>query len=277
MGFSVPFSRSFNYKEQVDQFDILYKRQKQNLINFLDSYGKNFQRINIHYKSEQFDMQDLQLLLLLKATDRQYNIAVCFDTYPISYDKQVIQKIYQSLNSNLIPYYYYEKVKDWDTFWGLINEGVSDILIAQSFCFDLQKISQIAKNKQIKIRCFCNVCQTSWHTLQSLTTFFIRPQDIDLYSKYIDTFEFYQDQKHKSINALYKIYAHDKKWFGLLKELIIDYHSDQDNRTLIPQFGERRLRCNKECLHSIVSRCNFCMRASELGKALAEKKLYMNS
>lgn len=97
--------------------------------------------------------------------------------------------------------------------------------------------------------------------LPSFKTFFIRPEDIDLYSKYIDVFDF-ADTPDK-INTYYEIYAKDKQWFGLLKEIIIGYTGEEDNRSISPFMAARRISCGKRCLYKNCSLCDSEMLLNE--------------
>ena len=82
-------------------------------------------------------------------------------------------------------------------------------------------IQQKVKDKNKRIRTFCDICQTSWPEEESLRTFFIRPEDLFLYNKYIDVVEFFNAENNKnSLNALYDLYNTGRRWAGPLKEII---------------------------------------------------------
>ena len=99
--------------------------------------------------------------------------------------------------------------------------------------------------------------------------FFIRPEAIDLYSKYIDVFEL---RCSKDVcNTIYEIFAIDKEWYGDLKEFLIDWNSNLDNRFIIPQFAEARLNCKKRCLKG--HPCHVCERIIDISKKLKEGKV----
>ena len=118
-------------------------------------------------------------------------------------------------------------------------------------------IQQKVKDTNKKIRTFCNVCQATWPEEESLRTFFIRPEDIFLYNKYIDVVEFFEAEKDKnSLNALYNLYNKGERWAGPLKEIIKGFKGDTDSYYLFSRFGEKRLDCGKRCN---VSNCSFCV------------------
>lgn len=175
-----------------------------------------------------------------------------------------------------MPHYYNEFVTDWDKFQGFLHLNVTDIFIAENLAFDLKNLSINAKKYNKSLRSFCNICESSWDDTPSLKTFFIRPNDITLYKKYIDTFEFYEDENSiAKINTLYKIYTKDNKWFGKLNEIIVGYEGEEDNRFIISNFGEKRLNCKKRCMCGIEPNCHICDRIVELSKTLKDKNLFV--
>ena len=178
------------------------------------------------------------------------------------------------LNKNKIPHYYNEFIKDWDRFHGFLSLNVTDIFIAESLCFNLRNCSLQAKRKGKKLRSYCNVCESSWEEGESLKSFFIRPEDIDVYNQYIDTFEFFPFNRKLDatrLNTLYQIYTKDKKWSGQLSEIIDGYEGNEDNRFIIPRFGEIRPNCKKRCLES--ENCYICDRIIDLSKTLKDKNI----
>jgi ribosomal protein L44E len=140
----------------------------------------------------------------------------------------------------------------------------------------LKLISQKAKEKGKRIRCFCNICQSTWADTPSLKTFFIRPEDIPFYSNYVDTFLFAVDERdHVRINTLYKIYAKQQKWFGQLKELILRYTGEEDSRFILPIFAEKRSKCGKKCI--LDNPCQICDRIVTLGDSIRAKNLIIKT
>ena len=88
---------------------------------------------------------------------------------------------------------------------GMIRYGVSDVYIVNEFAFYLP---QIKKNcgDEVKIRVFPNVSQSTdkLHVLPTVTSFFIRPEDIPFYEEYVDVCEFFGTVDRNEV--LYKIY-----------------------------------------------------------------------
>ena len=170
----------------------------------------------------------------------------------------------QELIKKELPHYYNEVITDWDKFQGFLKLNVTDIVIGGILAFNAKILSSNAKKNGKALRSFCNVCETAWEDTPSLKTFFIRPEDLDLYEDYIDTFEFYVEPGEPTtqikINTLYEIYTKDKYWFGKLKEIITGYKGEEDSRYIIPIFGQKRLNCGKRCVQSIENGCHICDR-----------------
>lgn len=169
-----------------------------------------------------------------------------------------------------IPAFFDIVARDWDTLNGLIDLHVSDIYIGEDLGFDLVQVSSIAKSAGVKLRTFPNICQTSWKKTDPLKTFFIRPEDAEFYSKYIDCYEFFTTTQ--PIATLYRIYAIDKKWFGDLNELIIGFNSSLDSRGVLDTFAEKRVKCRKKCVQG--RGCLMCERCAELAQTMNEHSLY---
>lgn len=264
MNFAVPFVRGFKYLDQENvQYNIKYKPKIKELDNFLSVYGSH--RINLMI-SEIDPQNDFKILNALKEKYPDTKLVLCISTYK--------KEIEQILNENNFLHYYNELVTSWDKFHGFLKLNVTDIFVAEDLCFSCEALSYNAKEKNIELRVYCNVCQSSWNETPSLKTFFIRPEDISLYAKYIDTFEFYANELDTTrINTLYQIYAKDQEWHGNLKDLIIGYEGEEDSQFLIPRFGEKRLNCNKKCNKNIPPHCFLCDRIAELGKLFKDNDI----
>jgi hypothetical protein len=98
------------------------------------------------------------------------------------------------------------------------------VFIGEELCFDLTRVKKAAKEKGILLRTYCNVAQNGWYKAPSLKSFFIRPEDVDIFQSYFDTLEFYDP--NNTINTLYRIYSIEKRWFGALSEIIVGYNGN---------------------------------------------------
>ena len=145
--------------------------------------------------------------------------------------------------------------------------NVTDIFITGELGFWLPLVKENAKGK--KIRAICNISQAddfprNMFKYDSLHTFFIRPEDIDEYAKYIDTFEFAETAKH-TYNVFYDLYCNKKRWAGPLKEIIKGYEGEEDSAYILPHFGSTRASCRKKCGWM---GCYLCFNIANLGRVL---------
>ena len=261
--FAIPFVQKFKYLNNENvQFNINFKPKIKQLENFLTIYGSH--RINIYCSDFNYD-KDIQIVKLLK---EKFDFVLCFPEYS--------KELESKLNKDNLPHFYQEMIYTWDRFFGFLDLNVTDIVIGNEFAFNLKTIAEKAKEKNKKIRCYCNICQSTWEENSGIKTFFIRPEDIELYSNYIDTFSFVVEEKDfVRINTLYEIYSEKQKWFGQLKELIINYTGEEDSRFILPLFSEKRLNCGKKCI--LNNLCHICDRIIDLGESLKEKNLIIKT
>jgi hypothetical protein len=132
--------------------------------------------------------------------------------------------------------------------------------ICEELGFNLEKISNLLHSKGIKVRVLPNVCQSSFPDTPSIKTFFIRPEDIPAYEKYVDVFELLSDPWRQRV--IFKVYK-QQKWFGKVQEIIPSFKGDLDSRFLLSSFGVVRSRCGKRCMYKPES-CSICDRFTEL-------------
>ena len=168
-----------------------------------------------------------------------------------------------------IPFFFSYLVTTIDELHGLMKYKPTDMYICEELGFSLDKISKILHNNNILVRVFPNICQSSFSETPSIKTFFIRPEDISIYSSYVDVFELIADAER--VKTLFKIY-NEEKWFGKLTEIIPTFKSDLDNRYIIGTFGIIRCRCGKRCLYKPES-CTICDRFLELADTFKNNKI----
>ena len=272
MKFQIPFSRNFKYldKDKIQIF-INYKPDIIKLDNFINQY-KDY-RIIIAFGEEEdkkggLILNDYKIIQALLQKYPDVDLVVRMPTYD-----HVVE---EDLNRYNIPHYYQYICCDWENLLGFCSLNITDIRIGGNLPFMLYFTSKITKEKNIRLRCFCNYCEQKWQTIPSIKNFFIRPEDIPFYSNYIDTFEFRSYGDNTNYNVLYEVFGIEHKWFGKLSEIILNYQGNEDNRTLIPEFGEYRSRCQRKCLIDSNS-CKICDRIADLSYSLEDKNIIIRS
>lgn len=270
MKYCVSFIRkNGNFLQKVDE--IIIKYQSNDIIALKDFLNNHLEQriiISIEDNLTFIKNKELDIFKELKDKYNYSNFALRFNI-----EENLLYTINDEMRKSGIPYFYNTLATDLDTFTGLINSGASDVYVGGNLGFEIKDISRIAHQRGIKIRVYPNKCQTNWIGTPDIKTFFIRPEDVPSYEPYIDVMEIWAETlaEKQNIDIYYKIYAMDKEWYGDLKEFLIDWNSNLDNRFIIPQFAEARLNCKKRCLKG--HPCHVCERIIDISKKLKEGKV----
>ena len=257
VNYALEFNRNSKYLTDIDEIIVKYEGNENELRNFLTTH--NTQKITISIETF-IKPQTITDLLELKK-----------EGYSFSVRSAVILPEHISLFKKAeIPFFIGRQIMSWDEFLYHIELGVSEIYISGSLGFELEAVSRISKEHNVKLRAIPNIAQGYDLGIPPLKKFFIRPEDIELYSQYIDTFEL--QGPHDKIDILYKIYR-SKQWYGNIRELIIGFDVDLDTKHVIPLFGEKRTNCGRRCLKG--KKCHLCDSISELAETLGEKGLIL--
>ena len=97
-----------------------------------------------------------------------------------------------------------------------------------------------------------------------VTGSWVRPEDLDTYSLYIDTIEF-GSQPERREQALFRIYAHDKYWPGELGRIVQDLNYIGNNLTIDSQFSLKRMNCGMKCAYN---NCTICYNLLKISDAI---------
>lgn len=264
MKYCIDYSKDTQILDKVDEINVF--RDKIQDLEALEQFCEKHkeQRINVCIKDleEAINQNWVKDLLDFQKQHKDYNIYLRFP----GKNEELGVMLHEYLDSK---FYFDTKVNDWDRVIGFIEFGVTDIFIVEGLGFELEKIAAIAHQNNVQIRVFPNVAQSTWNDLDDLRKFWIRPDDIDFYSQYVDVCEFFEESK--KIDILYNIYKKDKKWFGNLSELIIGLHEPIDSRYIVPRFVKKRVKCGRECMKG--GNCQMCDRIRELSGNLEKAGL----
>jgi hypothetical protein len=204
-------------------------------------------------KEENFSKLEEQINLI-KELNPNYTIA-CKDFH-------ILQEL---LKKGYFAYLDYP-VTDWETFSSLVCLKVTDIRIDSSLAFSLDKIEKFKKfNPNIKIRIDPAKSSNLLVKNRTITSFFVRPEDISLYSPYIDICEF-NVQTREEEEALYDIYR--KQFYPFNLNLLIKQLDEEFlNSMLDPDFGKNRINCHQVCQEP-GSRCHYCQTLAKNAKIM---------
>ena len=147
----------------------------------------------------------------------------------------------KALINNGYPAYLKYHICDWETIISLVELGVSDIYIDSSIAFSMKNIKRACEEKKVKIRVSPTVSPNSSILGMNPNSFFIRPEDLKLYEKYIDVIDFKMTDQVKE-DVLFDIYKRGTFYYNL-KDLLDNCNFSVLNPFIKPEFGQSRLNC----------------------------------
>lgn len=250
--FCLNYYPNHSYLKDVEELKITYRATDRTLEDFLQLYQDN--KTIIIDVTNSFEETDAQLLQGLNI--KYQNIKLVIDIN----DSNSIELV----KAYKLPFFFVNFASTIDEVYEFMSFHPTDIYICSGLGFQLNKISKLLHDNDIRVRVFPNICQSSFSTIPSLKTFFIRPEDIPIYAKYVDVFELISDADRQGI--IYKIYK-QQKWFGDISEIIPSFKGNLDSRFLLNTFGESRVKCGRRCLIDPKS-CDICDTLAGLAKAL---------
>lgn len=257
----VNWRKSFKYMDQVDEFNIDFHDKKEKLLNFLDTFATGEQRVNIHVFAE--TENEIDIILSIWEMNK-YNIAICFES-------DLGERILQKVKDSKIPFYYNASIDNWEDLNKYTEKDVESVFICGDLAFDLARVSKFCKKYRVRIRCYPNVCQYNWDSSEGIKTFFIRPEDVDYYNRYIDILEFWNSENMQ--NPLYSIYFHDKKWDGDLREIIQRLNFKVNSYYILGNdFAKYRSECKRDCIKT--SNCNLCEQIVQFANTIEHSDKY---
>ena len=265
MKYCLTYHRSTFEKNLFDEVIIKYEEENEHVVNFAQEEANSVRLVldMRNYKGEPADS-----LPVIKMTTKMHSdIAVLLNLGQTDFA--------QVLLSEGIAFFYDKIAETWDELVSLVRAGVSDIYIGSELGFEIKDVASVCHNRNIKIRVFANVAQTSapLKNMDTITAFFIRPEDLILYEPHIDVVEFFGPIDRQRV--LHEIYTNGK-WLGNLSEIIIGLDVDVKSSSIAPRFAEARLNCKKRCNQEKCTLCNnvqtFAQMLDENGLSLKREK-----
>lgn len=258
MKYSVNYSNKIN----IDDFDEIIIRFEDNdiaLTEFLTEHAHQQVVVQINNMSE-FSEQE-QWRLLNAVYEQHKNLAVClYNLHKFAeFNAEELRAIAQ-LN---VPWFSGNLISTFDQLNYMLTIGASQVYIVEDLGFDLRRAKRVCSSRGAQIRVFPNVAQASVHQTPALKKFFIRPEDLQLYSDCIDIVEFWGPTDRQAI--LRRIYEKGR-WPGDLSDLILDFDLSIDSNRILNQFGEVRKSCGRKCMKG--DSCSICEKISSVAQKL---------
>lgn len=255
------------YIDEAREIKIDYRPTDETLEEFITMDTDRMVTINLSNKDFLISLEQMNFFKSLK----QKNIKNYILMFPLEWiltkDKKVDNIKFAAIKDCAANYCFSDAIGNWEILQFVLSLGVSDVIITDMLGFNMERVRGVCGNT--RIRATVNIAQSAWVDSTDVTKFFIRPEDIPFYDKYIDVFEFQGDKNHQEI--LYKVYSKQKYWYGDLREIIIGLNTEVDSRRLVSIFGEVRANCGKRCITS--KNCQICKRSIETIKTLEKANL----
>lgn len=258
MRYSLRYSNKCKKLAEADEIIITYDQQSAALLTFLEEHPAQTIILMVNKVQDFADHQEWKKLNAIAAKCPNYKFEVCFNHREVP--AIVLVELGEKLN---VPWFSSAPITDWDSLHYFIDGGVHQVYVAEELGFELEAVSAFVHQHNALVRVYPNVAQASVSGSNQLKKFFIRPDDIEFYSKYIDICEFWCDYAQQ--DAYLKIYK-SGKWIGSLKQIIKDFDCDIDNKYIIPLFAQTRINCGKQCLKS--RGCQVCDKVYMIVKSM---------
>ena len=247
MKYCIRYNNKSDKLDEVHEISIIYQGQDASLVDFLSSHYLT--RIVLRVSNIE-TFKDNCEDMILKAIHSQYphyNFTVCFEINKI----KEVRDNEDYLKELAFPWFVSCPITNWDELYYISQLGASDAYICEALAFELPDVSYYCHKHNLLVRVYPNVAQSC--VKPDILSFFIRPEDIDLYEPYIDILEFYGPVEKQDI--LLHVYRDSKSWPYDLSILILGL-TNLANLKINPRFGYARLGCGKECLKG--SNCRLC-------------------
>ena len=264
---AIPFKNNEPLNEVAKEFNIKFYSQKSNfekLIDFIQKYEDK--RINIEFPDE----LDLSVVRAInKIADNVYIRLFPQDLIHI--------KTLQEYNCKFFPDSTIA-ANNYSVLESYISLGVSDVYIADDLCYNLSEVSKFCSKHNTNIRMILNrIPSTCFDKGENFKSPIFRPQDYHLLKLYINTFEFdcleggeFNWNKQK---VLYRVWFEEQKWVGDLREINRDLKFYFPNASIVPDFTNYKINCEKHCISKSKNKCSKCVQLIELGILLDSKNV----
>lgn len=257
--FSIPYNKNFQYLKEIDEV--------------IFHYNKNEGAI-LKYAQENPNQTIVAEMVSTKIEEDK----IPFTSLPLLKNMKLLISEEQASYYQGLPHFFITQAKDWSTLIHLLTLNPTDIYVSEALGFEMVQVAEVLHSFGIKVRCFPDVGQSAYGSeADEITKFFIRPEDIELYSNYVDVFEFWSSRNEPTkMNTLYNIYAIQKEWKDDLFFLLSSFHQEVNNESILPNFAETRLKCGKRCIKTPKDKtpaCQVCQRCVELSNLLGKNGL----
>ena len=269
MKYSCHYSNKNSSILEFEEVIINYDFENIEIIQYLEEHKQQRTILLIRDIQSFIDKQFYTLLNAIKLKGINYNFAVLF--YDIGRFEPINSNLIEAARNLEVDYFFGKVASTFDQLNYLISLGVSDVYITEELGFYCKEVADICHQANISVRAFPNVGQSSAPNTPALKKFFIRPEDVHSYEKYIDVLEFWGPDSRSGIYL--KIYQRGV-WFGNLDQLILDLGEEIDSKRILPIFGQQRANCHRKCAQG--KKCTICNQIVKLSHSFEDKGIIIN-
>ena len=144
-----------------------------------------------------------------------------------------------------------DKIGNWEVLQFILSLEPIEVYITDMLGFCLPDVKKVCKD--VGIRIYANWAQSAWDNSPDILKFYVRPEDLDVYNKFVSGIEFVGDTVIQEV--MFNTYSRGY-WYGDLAEIIIGLNTHIDSRRLPHEFGAYRVGCRKRCICG--SHCGVC-------------------
>ena len=232
-----PGLKDMEILKEAEQIKIEFDPKDETLEEFIDRYADKHIYIQIVDGIFFKTLEDMNRIKALKEK-KNWSLIVNFDDVPGA----KVELLKEICNQ----YIFADMVDEWEDLQELFSYGVSEVYITNSLGFDLERLKRECGKRDVKIRAIANVAQCrNVAVTPPIKRFFIRPEDVEVYSDYIHSIEFDGDQTVQEV--CWKAYSRGY-WWGDLSEIIMGLGKELDDRRLPDNYGPLRSICGQRCI-----------------------------
>lgn len=244
MKYCLRFNNDSQYLNKCDEILIKYKQG--DLTKFIAQMSNH--RINILFTPEELTNNVINKISNILVRHPKFNLAIALT--------RLDENKARLLGAMDLKFYVTAPCKTWEQLDLLLSLGVSDVNVSGPLGFELSKVRWRLNRcaKKVQIRATPNKSEPTAPGTDALRTFFIRPEDIDVYKQYIDILDFAGDIQLQ--DTFFHLYSESKVFIGSMGQCIYDLNLPFDNKGIAEGFGAKRRECGLKCLES--KKCRHC-------------------
>lgn len=234
------------YLQKADEIKAEYRDYK-SFPDLIEKYPDKTIICQIYFHQENIDWAALKNASVLA----KGNFICCVGTWA-----QI-----QECKANGLKFYYGFPIQTFEELRALKHHGACYVRLGAPLFFQMDKVAAVG----IPVRAVPNVAHLSDIPRENgVCGTWIRPEDLDIYEKYITAIEF-EDCDQKKEQALFRIYAEGQGWPGPLDTLFTNFNYEGSGRFIHRSAMECRPNCGQRCMET--GTCQLCYRELRLANA----------